>query len=135
MLEALFELLFEFFGEFLLQLVAELFGGAFKAGWYKLRGRDRELTPFHESAWSVVTGIAAGVGTLLVVPHLAIRVEWLQALNLLLAPVAAGLLVERVRAWRESRRKFSSAVFAYAALFGFAFALTRWLFGRGGFFS
>ncbi|MBG9388829.1 hypothetical protein [Caenimonas aquaedulcis] len=132
MLEVIFELLFEFCGELFLQLVAELFGGAFKAGWYKIRGRDRELAPVHETSWSVVTGIAAGVGTLLVVPHLAIRVEWLQVMNLLLAPVAAGLLVERVRAWRESRKEFSPAVFAYAAVFGLAFALTRWLFGRGG---
>src|SRR5689334_15015730 len=100
MLEALLELVFEFFGELILQLAAELFGGAFKAGWYKLRGRDRELTPLHETGWSLVTGAIGGGLTLLVMPHLAIRVAWLQMLNLVLAPVAAGLLVERVRAWR-----------------------------------
>jgi hypothetical protein len=38
--------------------------------------------------------------------------------------------VERVRALRESRRTFSLPVFAYAALFGLAFALTRWLLGH-----
>jgi len=129
-MEFLLELLFEFFGELFLQLFGELFGGIFKAGWYKLRGRDRELTPAQEAAWSIVTGIAAGLLTVLVVPHLAIRLHWLQILNLLLAPLLAGLLVERARAWRESRREFSAEVAGYAGLFGFAFALTRWLFGQ-----
>ena len=39
-MEFLLELLFEFFGELFLQLLGEMFGGAFKAAWYKLRGRD-----------------------------------------------------------------------------------------------
>ncbi|MEO7886295.1 MAG: hypothetical protein ABI893_06205 [Polaromonas sp.] len=129
-MEFLLELLFEFFGELFLQLFGEMFGGAFKAAWYKLRGRDHELTPWQEAAWSVITGIATGVLTVLVVPHLVIRLHWLQILNLLLAPLVAGLLVERVRAWRESRRVFSGKVAGYAALFGFAFAVTRWLFGQ-----
>lgn len=130
MLEFLVELVFEFFGELILQLIAEAFGGLFKAGWSKARHRKQDLSPMAEAGWSVGTGIAAGVLTLLVVPQLAIRVPWLQALNLVLAPVAAGLAVERLRAWRESRKAFSAPVFAYAALFGFAFALTRWVFGR-----
>ena len=130
MLEVLFELLFEFFGEFVLQLVFELFGGAFKAGWYKLTGRDKPTTVMQETGWSVVTGLVAGALTVWLFPRLAIRLHWLQILNLVLAPVAAGLLVERARAWRESRRTFSLPVFAYAALFGLAFALTRWLFGH-----
>ena len=130
MLEVLFELLFEFFGEFVLQLVFELFGGAFKAGWYKLTGRDKPTTVMQETGWAVVTGLVAGALTVWLFPRLAIRLHWLQILNLMLAPVAAGLLVERARAWRESRRTFSVPVFAYAALFGLAFALTRWLFGH-----
>jgi cytochrome bd-type quinol oxidase subunit 2 len=130
MLEVLFELLFEFFGEFVLQLVFELFGGAFKAGWYKVTGRNKPSTVMLETGWAVVTGCVAGAVTVWLFPMLAIRLHWLQVLNLLVAPVAAGLLVERARAWRESRRSFSPPVFAYAALFGLAFALTRWLFGH-----
>ena len=130
MLEFLFELLFEFFGEFILQLVFELFGGAFKAGWYKLTGRDKPTTVMQETGWAVITGCVAGAVTLWLFPVLAIRVYWLQILNLLVAPVAAGLLVERLRAYRESRSSFSLPVFAYAALFGVAFASTRWLFGH-----
>lgn len=130
MLEFLFELVFEFFGEFILQLLGELLGGAFKAGWYRLRGRDREITPVHEAGWSVVTGAAAAALTLFFFPHLALRLPWLQLLNVVLAPVAAGLLVERLRAWREGRKGFSFPVFGYAALFGLAFAFTRWVFGQ-----
>ena len=130
MLEVLFELLFEFFGEFLLQIIFELFGGAFKAGWYKVTGRDKPTTMMQETGWAVVTGCVAGAVTVWLFPVLAIRLHWLQILNLLVAPLAAGVLVERVRALRESRRAFSLPVFAYAALFGFAFALTRWVFGH-----
>ena len=130
MLEFVFELLFEFFGEFILQLFGELVGGAFKAGWLRLRGRESELTPMHEAGWALATGALAAGATLLIFPHLALRQPWLQGLNLLLAPVVAGLLVERLRAWRERRSGFRGAVFGYAALFGIAFAGTRWIFGR-----
>ena len=40
-------------------------------------------------------------------------------------------LIERVRAWREGLGLSSAVrwpVFAYAALFGLAFAVTRWMF-------
>ena len=130
MLEVLFELLFEFFGEFILQIVFELFGGAFKAGWYKVTGHHKPSTLMQETGWALVTGCVAGAVTVWLFPMLAIRQPWLQMLNLVVAPIAAGLLVERARAWRESRRVFSLPVFAYAALFGLAFALTRWLFGH-----
>ena len=130
MLEALFELLFEFFGELLLQLLFELLGEAFKTGWYKLTQRDKPSTVRQEVMWSLLTGCVAGGVTVFLFPMLTLRLPWLQMLNLVLAPIVAGLLVERVRAWRESRRAFSISVFAYAALFGFAFALTRWTFGH-----
>lgn len=130
MFEVFFELVFEFFGELLLQLLFELFGSAFKTGWHKLRGRDQAISTAQETIWSVLTGIVAGAVTVLLFPVLAIRLPWLQVLNLALAPLVAGLLVERVRAWRASRREFNWPVFAYAALFGLLFVLTRWLFGR-----
>ena len=130
MLELLFELVFEFFGELVLQLVAELFGDGLKFGWRRLRGGSQDSSTAREVAWSLVTGAVAGLIATLLFPVLAIRLPWLQVLNLLAAPLAAGLVVERVRAWRESRATFSTPVFAYAALFGLAFALTRWLIGH-----
>jgi cytochrome bd-type quinol oxidase subunit 2 len=129
-LEVLLELFFEFFGELLLQLIFELFGGVFKTGWYKLTKPNHCASVTQEILWAAITGMVAGLVTVWLFPVLAIRVPWLQVLNLLLAPVVAGLLVERVRAWRESRREFSTPIFAYAALFGLMFALTRWLLGR-----
>ena len=63
MLEVLFELLFEFFGEFALQLVFEMFGGAFKAGWYKVTGRDKPTSVMQETGWAVATGCLAGAVT------------------------------------------------------------------------
>lgn len=130
MLEALFELLFELFGQVILQLIAEAFGGLFKTGWEKLRGRDKETSVTREVIWSLGTGSAAGIITIVFFPVLVLRQPWMQVLNLVAAPLVAGLLVERVRAWRESRREFSGAVFTYAALFGLAFAGTRFLLAR-----
>lgn len=130
MLEVVFELLFEFFGELILQLGFEALGDTFKLGWQRLTGREKGTTVKREIGWSVVTGVVCGGLTLLIFPALAIHTPALQLLNLLVAPLVAGLLVERVRAWRESRPSFSFPVFGYAALFGFAFAMTRWMFGH-----
>lgn len=130
MLELLFELIFEFFGELLLQLVAELFGDGLKFGWRRLRGQQGQSSRTREAAWALFAGAVAGALATWLFPVLAIRLPWLQMLNLVLAPLAAGLAVERVRAWRESRAAFSWPIFCYAALFGAAFALTRWLMGH-----
>lgn len=121
--------MFEFLAELALQLGGEWVGNIFHIGWLKATGRERKVAPAQEAAWSLVTGVATALITLLFFPHLALRSPGLQLLNLLLAPIAAGLLVERWRAWRESRRAFSVPVFGYAALFGAAFALTRFLIG------
>ncbi|MDB5964320.1 MAG: hypothetical protein JWQ72_820 [Polaromonas sp.] len=129
-MEFVLELIAEFFGELLLQLLGEFFGDAVKVTWYKLRGRDHELSATQEASWSVVTGVAVGLVTVWLVPQLALRLPWLQMLNVLVAPLLAGLLVERVRAWREKRLSFSLPVAGFAALFGFAFAAARWLFGQ-----
>ncbi len=130
MLEALLEVVFEFVGELMLQLAGELIGSAFKVAWFKLRHRESELSAPAEALWSVFTGLLAGFVTLAFFPEMALRQPWQRLLNLVLAPLAAGLLVERVRAWREGRPRFNAPAFAYAALFGFVFALTRYFFGQ-----
>jgi hypothetical protein len=127
MLEALLELLFELFGQLILQLIAEAFGGFFKTGWEKLRGREGETSATREVIWSLGTGIIAGIITVVFFPVLLLKQPWLQLANLAFSPLLAGVLVERARAWRESRREFSFGVFAYAALFGLAFAGTRFV--------
>lgn len=132
MLEFIFELLFEFFGEFLLQLLSEFLGGVFRAGWKKARPAGAlEGSVLREVTWSVGSGAVAGLITVWFFPVLVIQVPWLRLVNLLAAPLAAGLLVERFRAWRERGTgplcEPDFEVFAYAALFGFAFALTRFL--------
>jgi hypothetical protein len=135
MLEFLFELVFEFLGELILQLGFEWLSNGTRAGWSKATGRGTsrigDSTVWRETGWSILTGVIAGAITLALFPHLLIVQKSLQMLNLLVAPIAAGLLVERLRAFREGRglhAPFQPPVFAYAALFGLAFALTRWMF-------
>jgi hypothetical protein len=134
MLEFLFELAFEFFGELILQLGFEWLSAGTRAGWSKVTGKGTprmgDSTFLREASWSVVTGAIAAAITLALFPHLLIRSHTLQMLNVLLAPIAAGLLVERVRAVREGRGmagEFRLPVFGYAALFGLTFAITRWI--------
>lgn len=135
MLEFLFELAFEFFGELILQLGFEWLSAGTRAGWSKVTGKGTprmgDSTFVREASWSVVTGGIAAAITLALFPHLLIHSHTLQMLNLLLAPVAAGLAVERVRALREGRGlagEFQFPVFGYAALFGLSFAIIRWTF-------
>jgi hypothetical protein len=135
MLEFLFELAFEFFGELILQLGFEWLSLGTRAGLAKVSGKSRprlgDSTFVREATWSIVTGGIAGAITLALFPRLLIVSHTLQMLNVLLAPVAAGLLVERVRSLREGRGfqgEFHFPVFGYAALFGLTFAITRYLF-------
>jgi hypothetical protein len=119
----------EFLAELLLQLGSEGGGHLLQTAWHKLTGREHKVTPTGEVVWSIASGVLMAGFTLLFFPHLALRLPWQQVLNLMLAPLLAGLLVERWRAWRESRAGFAWPVFGHAALFGVCFAGTRWLFG------
>lgn len=120
----------EFLAELLLQLGSEGAGSFFHIAWLKMTGRERKVSVSSEWVWTLATGLVTGLLTLLLFPDLALRQPWMQVANLLAAPLAAGLLIERYRAWRESRKTFELEVFGHAAVFGLVFALTRFVFAR-----
>jgi hypothetical protein len=120
----------EFLAELVLQLGSEGAGSFFQIAWLKMTGRERKVSTTSEWVWTFCTGLITGLLTLLIFPELTLRQPWMQIANLIAAPLVAGLLIERYRAWRESRGVFHWEVFGHAAVFGLVFALTRFVFAH-----
>jgi hypothetical protein len=127
--EVIFEILFEFAGELILNLVAGLLGEVFEAGVRRRVHKPQGLSPLAECAMALVLGGAAALVTLWLLPSLAVRGSTLQMLNLLGTPLVAATVGERVRAWRAGSWAFQGSVWLYAWLFASAFCGMRYLFG------
>jgi hypothetical protein len=126
-MEFLFELLFEFFGEIILQLVFEALASA---GLHIVR--DPEAPPRTTKPWLLIMGYAllgavAGALSLLVFSHSLIHSHTARLVNLVLAPVAVGLAMAAIGAWRKRHGKTEIALdrFTYGYVFAFAMALVR----------
>ena len=131
MLEFLFELFFEVLGEVLLQLAVSLLT---EAGLHAVRNPDQ--APAVRSPWLLATGygllgaLAGGV-SLLLFPNSFMHTRATRIASLLLTPVAGGLAVALLGAWR--RRKGQATIeldrFGYGYLFALAMALVRFRWG------
>ena len=130
-MEFIVELLFEIFGELLLQIVFELLA---EFGWRVASA------PFRKSPHPLVAGIGcavfggiAGAISLWLFPHLFIGSPLGRVANLVVTPVLAGGAMAALGAWR--RRHDRSTVlldrFAYAFIFALAMGLVRFRFGAG----
>ena len=128
-MEFIIELLFELFGEWLLQIAFELLA---EFGWRRLSG------PFHKSAHPAlasvgyaVFGAIAGALSLWLVPTLFIASPVGRAVNVLVTPVLAGASMALLGAWRRRREQSTVLLdrFAYAFIFAMAMALVRLRFG------
>ena len=124
--------IFQFLGELLLQMVfeaiAELFGHAVKEPFR----RPRPIRPWLAAIGYLIFGAAAGGLTVWLLPELFIKAEWLRVANLLLTPLAAGLIMEAIGSWRERREKevLRLESFAYGFCFAFSMAVVRYAFGK-----
>lgn len=120
----MFELIFEILGEFLVQAVLEFLA---ELGLHSL------AEPFRKppSPWLAAVGyclfglIAGGLSLLLFPTHLV--AEKFRLLNLALTPVAVGLLMSALGAWRTRQAQTILRMdrFFYGFLFAFALALVR----------
>ena len=128
-MEFIFELLFEFFGELLLQIVFELLA---ELGW---RGVS---APFRKSAHPLVAGIGyavfgaiAGGLSLWWFPNLFIASHLGRVANVVVTPLLAGTAMALLGAWRRRRDQQTGLLdrFAYAFIFAMAMALVRFRFG------
>lgn len=122
----------QFLGELLLQafgeLIAELIGRSVKEPF-------RRPAPIHPLLAAIgygIFGAIAGAISLWVLPSLFISAEWLRIVNLILTPLVAGLMMERLGTWREMKDQETIRLdtFAYGFVFALSMALVRFTWGH-----
>jgi hypothetical protein len=130
-MEIIFEILFGFVGEFLLQIVGELL---IEMGLHSVddagRGRASQRSPWLAAVGYVGLGACVGALSLLVFPDLWVTHPTLRMVNLLVSPVAAGVGMALVGKWRAKRGQAVLRIdkFAYGYLFAFGLGFIRFVF-------
>jgi len=126
-MEFIFEILFQFLGEILLQAVFELLAelGIRSLADTLRRPRHPALSTLGFTLW----GLVAGGISLLIFPNSPIHEPLLRAANLVVTPVALGfamMLVGRIRL-KKGQDLVRLDRFGYAFVFAFAMALVRYI--------
>jgi hypothetical protein len=125
--ELLFEVLFQFGGEFLIQLFVELLAelGIHEKG----RRKKGPMNPFIATSGLILCGAAAGGLSLLIFPHSPIADPDLRLANLFVTPVLLGAAMMLVGKAREKKGQDLVRLdrFGYAFVFAFAMALVRFV--------
>lgn len=124
----MFQLLGELLFQMLFEAIADLFGHAVKEPFR----RPRPARPWVASIGYLVFGASAGGLSVWLLPELFIKTEWLRVANLLLTPLAAGVIMQAIGSWRERREKEALGLesFAYGFCFAFSMAVVRFAFGK-----
>lgn len=122
------EMLLQFLGEFLIQVVGETLA---ELGFHALAEPFRKPpNPWLAAIGYLLIGAIIGGLSVLVVPSHLVSTHALRIANLIVTPVAAGLCMCAVGAWRARRGQALLRIdrFAYGYLFALSFALMRlWL--------
>jgi len=127
-MEIIFELIFSFLGEFLLQVVLEALA---EMGLHGMRETFRKPpNPWFAAIGYALFGAVAGGVSLFIFPTLFVHSHAAQWLNLILTPVAAGLAMMALGAWRQRRDHDLIRLdkFAYGYLFAVSMAMVRFFF-------
>ena len=124
----MFEIIFHVIGEFLLQAVIEML---VELGFHSLKEPfNRPPNPWLAALGYALFGAILGGASLLIFPdHLTPSGTW-RLVNLILSPIAAGLLMAALGAWRARRGEavFRIDRFSYGYLFALSLALVRYQF-------
>ncbi len=124
------EILLQFFGEFLLQVLAE---GFLYFGVYSLAGPFRKIPiPWLAAIGYAIFGAAFGGFSLFFVPSYFINDPNLRILNLIVTPLLAGALMAIPGLLRAQSFGVSPRIdrFVNGYLFALAFGLMRYLLAR-----
>ena len=129
-MEALFEFLFEVFGEALLQLVFELLA-RYGVRLFAMPFR-KDAHPLAAGFGHAALGAVAGGLSLWPMPALFIRSHPLQIASVVLTPLLCAVVMSALGALRRQRGAQMVLLdrFAYSFIFAFAMALVRLRFGR-----
>ncbi|MES2950346.1 MAG: hypothetical protein V4858_17525 [Pseudomonadota bacterium] len=131
-MEIIFEVVFGFFGELVLQLLGEIlmeFGLHSVAEPFR-----RKPSPWLAAIGYALLGAAIGGLSLLVFPDYLVASKGLRITNVALSPIVAGLSMAALGAWRARRGQAVLRIdkFSYGYLFALGFALVRFWFASPG---
>jgi hypothetical protein len=127
-MEWLFELLFEIFGEFILQFIFEALA---QAGLHLFKKPERkDFNPALLFVGYAMFGALAGSLSLLLFPHYMLRAHSARVAYLFLAPAIVGAGIAAIGTWRAKRGEDRIGIdrFIYGYAFAFTFALVRFFF-------
>lgn len=121
------EFVFEVLGEFIFQIILEALA---EAGLYAVSNPQRKPpNPLLAAIGYTVFGAMVGGLSLLIFPNNFVPMPW-RITNMLVTPVAAGLLMSALGAWRERRGQERIRIdrFAYGYLFALGLGLVRFFY-------
>ncbi len=131
-MEVIFEFLFSFVGEFLIQILGELF---FEVGLHSIAEPFRKKpNPWLAAVGYFLFGAVLGGLSLLVFPDYLVASKQLRVANAALSPIAAGVSMAAMGAWRARRGQPVLRIdkFSYGYLFALGMGLVRFWFASAG---
>ncbi len=131
-MEIIFEVIFGFFGELVLQLIGEIL---IEVGLHSVAEPFRKKpSPWLAAIAYALFGAVLGALSLLVFPDYLMANKGLRVANAALSPIVAGLSMAALGAWRARRGQAVLRIdkFAYGYLFALGFALVRFWFASAG---
>ena len=125
-LQFLAEILLQVFAEWLAEMGVRTAGAPFR--------REREVNPWLAAFGYAVLGGLAGWLSLVFFPNSFLTSDATRVVNLILSPLAAGVVMSMLGSWRQSRGQDLIRLdrFACGALFAFAMAVIRFFFAQHG---
>ena len=131
-MEIIFEAVFGFFGELLLQVLGELL---LEIGLHSVAEPFRKKpSPVLAAIGYAFFGAVIGGLSLLVFPDYLMANRHLRIANAALSPIVAGLSMTAMGKWRAKREQAVLRIdkFSYGYLFALAFGLVRFWFASAG---
>ncbi|TAN39692.1 MAG: hypothetical protein EPN25_10310 [Nitrospirae bacterium] len=128
-MEIIIEFICSFFGDFLLQVVAEL---VIEFGLQRLSEEPEKCKPFISFVGYGLLGLAAGGLSLYVFPHPFVRSARFHGISLIISPLFTGLAMSGMGNLRRRQGKLVLRIdsFIYGFIFAFGMSLIRFLYTR-----
>ncbi|MDY7540053.1 hypothetical protein RGU72_17505 [Undibacterium sp. 5I1] len=122
----------QFFGELILQAIGELIFELIGHSIKKTFPRFQPIRPLLTTIIYLILGAVAGVISLWFLPTLFISEHWLRIVNLILTPIASGILMSLIGNWRRSHNQelIQLNSFSYGVCFALSMAIVRFIWAN-----